>query len=114
MTDPTKQFIEERKKALNLLVLRVDTEKGEWTFSDKIWEEIDKLFADLDSLWRERVKKIIPKKRNTETCRGGYKTLAKKGDTACCYEKGKDNGFNDCRDQILKNLEKLNEKTKDN
>jgi hypothetical protein len=38
-----KFFIKDSKKKLSSLVLKVDTEKDEWTFRGAIWKEIDNI-----------------------------------------------------------------------
>ena len=105
MTAPIKQFIEKLVKDFEEKFSRTDSQTGKikpkWFFPEitsprDVSNFLRQALTDIDSLWRERVKRIVPEKltRNEAELNG-------------LPDNDYINGFNLCRDQILKNLEEL-------
>ena len=98
-TPKTKQFIEEKIKELrDEFAMGNDqtTILGAKGSADRIADFFSKVLADLNSLWREGVKEIVPEERVFELRKDNPQ-----------YSLGQTNGHYICRDQILKNLEEL-------
>ena len=53
------KYIEEKTKEFNEIVVRVDGEKGEWVFTDEIWEKLRATLIDCQKQIKEDIIKRI-------------------------------------------------------
>jgi len=80
-------------KELNKLVIRVDGDKNEWTFTGEIWQTIRDEFKQRDLAWQKKIKEALPEEI-TEDEMYSYSENTE-------WER---TGFNNCLKEIKKNL----------
>lgn len=87
----SEEFEKEKKRLLYAELLRVDSELGEWTFTPRIFDAIDKLISQAITAERKELMEKLPKKMTMEAA------VESNSDVGAGYTIG----YNACRDEIL-------------